>query len=106
MNKITKRIYKPRDFGLVLDIHPTKITKLAKDIEEQDIYQFEKTMLGSYLFQKEDIKIIKEYHELLVFFKRKNQALQKLDERVKINNLRNKKKRPIWFQYIVSKKNI
>lgn len=71
---------KPKDVAKTLNTPPDKVSAFAQDIEEARLYTFHRTPLGSYLFQEQDIRILKEYQDLLVFFQRKKEALQILDQ--------------------------
>lgn len=72
---------KPKDLAKILDIPPERISKLATEIETLTYYSFDKTPLGSFLFLKKDIPLLKEYIEISYFFGKKRYSIEMLAEK-------------------------
>jgi len=96
-------LLKPKDMATHLNTPPDKISILAKDIETANIYSFEKTALGSFLFKEKDIEILKEYRDLTYFFQKKKEALAMLDQYIKSKPLE-KETKPSWANLLFNAK--
>lgn len=93
---------KPKDMALILDVKPYQITKFAKDIESSNMYKFKKTPLGSYLFKKEEIEMLKEYKDIYIFFKNKKNALKMVKIQGDIFS-KEVEGKPEWTKYLSKK---
>lgn len=94
-------LLKPKDVSKTLNIPPAKISKLAQDLEGAQINKFNRTPLGSFLFIEKEILLLKEYHDLLFFFQKKEPALQYLIQ----NTVEEEESKiPDWMQYLPNAK--
>lgn len=73
-------LLKPKDVGMQLNTPPEKISVFAHEIENARLHTFPKTALGSFLFEEKDVEILKEYHDLTFFFRKKKEALHMLHQ--------------------------
>lgn len=92
-------LLKPKEIARRINAPPQKISLYAKDIENAHIYTFNKTALGSFLFEEKDIDILKEYGDLLFFFRKKSEALTML--KIEVDNIVEKnEKHPEWTKHM------
>lgn len=75
---------KPKDVAERLGVSPRQVSSLAKDLENAQLVQFQKTGLGSFLFREEDPELLLEYYQLLGFFGKKVFALQMFQEQMEL----------------------
>lgn len=73
---------KPKDIAERLHLPAYKVSVLAKDLEKSGYCIFQKTPLGSFLFIEKDYIVLKQYSEMLYFFKRKRHALEMLKQQL------------------------
>lgn len=96
-------LLKPKDVAKKLNTPPDKISLLAHDIESACIYTFPKTALGSFLFEEKDVIILKEYHDLIYFFRKKKEALHMLDQQLPFL-LEEDELHPKWSKHLYNSK--
>lgn len=96
-------LLKPKDIAKKLNTPPEKISNFARDIENAQIHVFERTPLGSLLFREKDIEILKEYNDLMYFFRYKNQALEMLNHEID-NLVERKEEKPEWMKMLYNSK--
>ncbi|GAB6443714.1 hypothetical protein bcgnr5378_28350 [Bacillus cereus] len=92
--------YKPKHVGLLLNMPPHLVSRLAYDIESKYPYRFPKSSLGSYQFQKSDIYLIRAYAIVLSRTQDKEYALLEIAD--KLEEVQ-KKEYPDWFSHIQQK---
>lgn len=90
---------KPKDVARILETTPIKVSKYAKDIESVGIYRFKKTPIGSFLFQKEEIELIKTYMEMSYFFKNKKEISNVLKMQPELF-MKKEEKYPEWTKFL------
>jgi hypothetical protein len=93
------KLVKPKYMAQKLGIQPSKLTILAKDIENANLYKFPKTPLGSFLFYEKNEEMLKEYQQTLWFFKRKKEALLVLERRMDLFEEEEDNK-PDWDKFL------
>jgi hypothetical protein len=94
------KYYKPKDMAKFLDLPPEKISKLANDIETTSLHKFRKTPMGSYLFIKSDLEVLKEYHQILFFFKNKKQVNKMFEYRMDEISFDEGETQPTWTKHL------
>lgn len=97
---------KPKDVAKTLNAPPDKVSVFAQDIEQARLHTFHRTPLGSYLFEEKDLRILKEYHDLMFFFQRKKEALEMLHQEMAELSDEQEETTLAWTRHLHNAKNL
>lgn len=73
---------KPKEMARFLNISPARLSKYADEIEMVKVYRFNRTPLGSFLFEEDDYEILREYIQIANFFGRKKDTMEMFKQSV------------------------
>lgn len=96
------KLMKPKDVARQLNITPRQAAKHANEIEEADLHTFNRTPLGSVLFEENEIEMLRDYDEIKMFFDKKAEAQEIFKEKLMSQEV--EPSEPEWFKYLANAK--